>query len=74
MDSEDMKTLTVAGVKKLMKERPGLHNLKGLTRLSDEVAEVLGTGVGSLYLDGLRVFHSAGLSRWPPPRPSIRTA
>lgn len=53
MNSEDMKTLTVAGVKKLMKERPGLHNLKGLTRLSDEVAEVLGTGVGSLYLDGL---------------------
>jgi len=53
MDSENLKTLTVAGVKKLMKERPGFHNLKGLTHLTDEVAEVLGTGVGSLYLNGL---------------------
>ena len=53
MDSENMKTLTVAGVKKLMKERFEFLNLEGLNRLSDEVAEVLGTGVGYLILNGL---------------------
>ena len=53
MDSENMKTLTVAGVKKLMKESFEFLNLEGVNRLSDEVAEVLGTGVGYLGLSGL---------------------
>ena len=53
MDSEKMKTLTVAGARNLVKNHRGHINLKGIVHLSDEVAEVLGTGEGSLYLDGL---------------------
>ena len=52
IDTETLKTLTVAGARKLVKE-PWGGNLKGLTRISDKVAEVLGTGVGALYLNGL---------------------
>ena len=50
MNSEDMKTLTVAGARRLVKD--GSFNFKGLTCISDKVAEVLGTGKGTLDLSG----------------------
>ena len=52
IDTETLKTLTVAGARKVVKESWG-WNLKGLTCISDKVAEVLGTGKGTLQLSGL---------------------
>ena len=54
IDTAKMKTLTAAGARRLVKNLGHHINLSGLTRISDKVAEVLGTtGVGSLYLNGL---------------------
>ena len=49
--TDTLKTLTVAGARRLVKD--GRTHLKGLTRISDKVAEVLGTGTGTLDLSGL---------------------
>ena len=53
LDSKTLKTLTVAVARKLVKNQPDWIILNGLTRISDKVAEVLGSGAGSLYLEGL---------------------
>lgn len=53
IDTATLKTLTVAGARKLVKNQRHGINLNGLTRMSDKVAEVLGTGTGYLDLNGL---------------------
>jgi len=53
IDTATMKTLTVAGARRLVKTLGHHINLSGLTRISDKVAEELGRGTGSLDLNGL---------------------